>query len=150
MHFPHPKKMTTHRGKKFKMGEPFVGPQLSSARKNGPPYKMTPNCNFSCRENFQFYSLKKKCNQNGSSVELFGKTVPLFKSGAILSLIIMFENKTVPLNKVVPFLKGNGSTLERGTILYLRRGHPVDMKMAPLIFFCAVYPCKHMSVFIIN
>ena len=37
-------------------------------------------------------SLKKKWSQNGSNLELF-------------SLIIMFEKKTVPLTKVVPFAK---------------------------------------------
>ncbi len=37
--------------------------------------------------------------------EPFWKTVQLCYSGAIFSLIIMFEKKTVPLTKVVPFAK---------------------------------------------
>ncbi len=41
----------------------------------------------------QINNTEKKWTQNSSSVELFGKTVPLFKSGTICSLIIMFEKK---------------------------------------------------------
>ena len=45
----------------------------------------------------------------------------LDKSGAIFSLIIMFEKKTVPLTKVVPFQPffwQNGSTLASGIIFF--------------------------------
>ncbi len=40
---------------------------------------------------------KKKWSQNGSTLEPFWKSAPLFKSGAVFSLIIIFEKKTVPL-----------------------------------------------------
>ena len=39
------------------------------------------------------YRSLKKWSQNGSAVELFGKTIPLCESGAIFRLIIMFEKK---------------------------------------------------------
>ncbi len=65
---------------------------------------------FSLHLNSRIYSLKwfvqnsyKICKNN--TKKSGAKTAPLFKSGAVFSLIIMFKKKTVPLTKVVPFAK---------------------------------------------
>ncbi len=56
------------------------------------------------------YALKKKWSQNGSILEPFWKTAPLIISGAVFSIIIMFE-KTVP-KWGLSCGHENGSTLE--------------------------------------
>ena len=85
---------------KFKMSQngQFLYSQFQLCHKRAGWYQML------------IHTLKKKWSQNGhqngSTLEPFWKTAPLFKSGAIFSLIIIFEKKqTVPLTKVVPFAK---------------------------------------------
>ena len=57
------------------------------------------------KSNMSHYHTEKKWSQNGSTLEPFWKTVPLSRVELFFSLIIMFEKKTVPPTKVVPFAK---------------------------------------------
>ncbi len=85
--------------------------------------------------NMQFWNVHwKKWSQNGSTEELFGKTVRVLESGAIFFLIIM---KRVPLCKEAPKW-------------YLKGGHLVDREMVPLwshfgstfFFLCILCSCN--------
>ncbi len=87
-----------------------------------------------CERVFSISTLKKKWSQNGSTLELFWKTVPLFKCGAVFLLYYHVWDNNV--TKAVPKL---GSCWGPFRLHYFRSVHSILFARAMLkLYFCGL------------